>query len=323
MSVTSTSAQRTLKWICAGLIGLAHSMSFSELSAESGSNSLRLYFKFNRYTAENEALYRSHDSSGSYDDDVKALLLDSTGRLWVGTVTGLSMYDGNEWAKRTFRRELPAGPLGFLGRRSSFGPWQIAEGHSGTIWFGGGCALTCFREGRYENVNTGPTLTGLQILGMVADRTGCLWVVTHENVQKYDGATCTVVLSPYPGKVRREQGSLSGAAIGKNGDVWFGGNAYGKMTEPFEHDGAIWVVDRENKKRNLGPPMVPLYQFDGSKWKAYGKPQGLNSYFAVPEMDGLGGIVARTPAGYFVQRGESWVLAGVAEALKGNYSGQN
>ncbi len=317
MSVTSTSAQRTLKWACAALIGLAHSMTFSGLSAESGSNSVPLHFKFNRYTAENEALYRSRDSSGSYDNDVTALFVNSRNRLWVGTVTGLSMYDGTEWEKRTFRREVSAGPLGFLARRSSFGPRYFTEGPPGEIWLGGGCALTRFRERRYEGIDPGTTARGVGILGMAADRNGSLWVVTHANVQKYDGKTWTTVLSPYPGRVRMETATLSGAAVGTNGDVWIGGNAWGKLTKPFEHKGAIWVVDQQNRTRNGGPPMAPLFEFDGKKWKAYGKPQGLNAGFAVPELDGLGSVVARTPAGYFVHKGETWEPVGEAVALAG------
>jgi ligand-binding sensor domain-containing protein len=315
--ITAIGAQRALKWVCLGLIGLTHFMGFSGFSAELGSNSAPLHFKFNRYTAENEALYKSLDSSGSYDNVVFALFVDSKARLWVGTVTGLSMHDGKEWEKRTLRREVPAGPLGFLARRSSFGPRYFTEGPSGTIWLGGGCALTRFREGRYEGIDPGTTAHGVGILGMAADRKGSLWVVTHENVQKYDGKTWTTVLSPYPGRVRMETATLYGAAVGTNGDVWIGGNAWGKLTEPFEHEGAIWVVDQEDKKRNGGPPMAPLFEFDGSKWKAYGKPQGLNAGFAVPELDGLGSVVARTPAGYFFHKGEIWEPVGEADALAG------
>ncbi len=51
--------------------------------------------------------------------------------------------------------------------------------------------------------------------------------------------------------------------------------------------------------------MAPLYEFDGKGWKAYGRPQGLNVDFVVPELDGHGRVVARAYDGYFIQKGDS------------------
>lgn len=311
-----------LKALCVGLLSLAYTASLAGQSAGPESNSAALHFKFERFDTENGTLYSSPGGKDSYDNFVTGLLVDSSNRLWAGSVNGLSVYDGKQWTNSTF----PPAQRSFLvsllmGHNKTWGPQYLTEGPPGTVWFAGRSALTRYRDGQYEQIDPGTTSRGIGILGIAADHNGGLWVVTHENVQKYDGKTWTTVLNPIWGKVNNEVYTLAGVKIGTNGHIWIGGSEHGKMTEPFEHEGAVWVVDRENKKRNGGPPMAPLYEFDGRKWKAYGKPQGLNVDWAKPELDGNGQVVARSversSEKFFVQSGTTWNLTGDAEALAG------
>ena len=92
---------------------------------------------------------------------------------------------------------------------------------------------------------------------MTVDNGGLLWIVTMDSVQKYDGRAWSEVLSPYIAHtIHRQLPQLYGIVVGTNGSVWIGGTVYGDPLAPWKHDGAVWVVDQEKKKRADGPPMA-------------------------------------------------------------------
>ena len=154
---------------------------------------------------------------------------------------------------------------------------------------------------------------------MAVDRTGSLWVVTRESVHKYDGKTWTQVLCPYVAKsVHRELPELYGIAIETNGNVWIGGTVYGEPKEPWEHEGLIWVVDQERRKRNGGPPMAPVFEFDGKRWRAFGPPHGLNVKWTIPELDSRGRIALKSPKKrYYIREGDTWKSVTEADVIAG------
>jgi len=157
---------------------------------------------------------------------------------------------------------------------SHCGPDRIAEGPAGTVWFGGLGGVWRFRDGRYKDIRPGSLGHSLNL---AADHSGSLWIVQKERVQKYDGNTWSTVLCPYIGKPKSSEArGLYGIAIGTNGNVWIGGTVYGEPKEPWEHDYPFWVVDQERRKRNQGPPMAPLFEFNGKGWRAFGPPHGLS-----------------------------------------------
>jgi hypothetical protein len=324
-----------MKWLYLALIGLAQVVASSGLSAESATNSASLRFKYERFTAENGDLYKSPGYATNYDNDVFALLVDSSNRVWVGSPAGLSVYDGRQWTNRTFRSAAPFGvrlALGLLTGVTSCGPYYFAEGPSGTVWLGGVCVLTRFRDGRYEEIRSGTAIAGFHV--MAVDRDGKLWVVDKLRVLRYDGQTWSTVLCPYIGKPRSyEAPGLRGIAIETNGHVWIGGTAYGELQEPWEHEGAIWVVDQEHKKQGDGPPMAPLFEFDGKSWKAFGPQQGPNAFYkgkeerpmggtprgwASPQLDEHERVMVNTPTGYYIRDGDVWKPAREPDALANN-----
>lgn len=225
-------------------------------------------------------------------------------------MTGVAVFD----TSRTFRVSgLPLN-LALLGI-TEFGPTIIAEGPPGTIWFGGFFGVWRFRDGRYEEISSSSEIAG--VLAMAVDRDERLWVVQRLQVQRFDGQTWTTVLCPYlANSIHRELSGLHGIAIEKKGSVWIGSTVYGEPKEPWEHEGAIWVVDQERKKRGVGPPMAPLFEFDGKSWRAFGPPHGLNVKWAIPELDEQSQIFASTNKGY-VREGETWKRVEESDVLAG------
>jgi ligand-binding sensor domain-containing protein len=301
-----------MKVLCLALIGLASALAVVGQEARQLTNATQIRFKYELYTAQNGALRAAATGNTHANDLVHAVFVDSKGWVFVGTQNGLAVYDGKQWTNRTFRLKGQSlagrAVLGLMGI-SECGPEKIAEGPPGTIWLGGsGCGVWRFREGRYDEIGSSPLSD--DYLGMAVDNGGSLWVVTRQSVQKYDGRAWSEVLSPYvTGKVHRELPQLFGMVVGTNGSVWIGGTVYGDPQAPWEHDGAIWIVDQERRKRADGPPMAGLYEFNGKGWRAFGPSHGLGLRprdTVVPELDGQGRVTVKTRNGIYIRDGENW-----------------
>jgi hypothetical protein len=294
-----------LPWLL--LIGFVPAVCSTVHSAEYATNSLEQRFKCERYSAEGGVLYTSSGKNSYCNNLVLSVLVDSKDWVWVGTQNGLAVYDGNQWTNRTLkivRAPLAARALlGFMGV-SECGPRHIVEGPPGTIWLD---AAWRVRDGRYEEIDPGSVG---YVLSTAADQSGSLWVVCKQFAYKYDGRSWTTVLCPYIGKPASvEAPGLYGIAIDAQEHIWIGGTVYGKPEAPWEHDGPVWVVDQEHKKRGGGPPMAPLFEFDGKRWRAFGSPHGLSTRKfnrAIPELNGHGQVVAKTGEGYYMHEEETW-----------------
>ena len=305
-----------MKWFGFVLVGMMLGIGSVCLSAEAVPDSPRQSFNYKRYVAQSGELYNSSKSDSYYDDHVNTIFVDSSNRVWVGTASGLAVYDGKEWVSRTFAVSgmniFVRTALRLLGI-SNCGPDEIAEGPTGTVWLCGSCGLWRFHDGQYEKIESAPR--GLYS-GMAIDKQGAVWIATRENVQKYDGKTWTTVLCPYIGKPKSsEAAGLIGIVVDSNGSIWVGGTVYGKPNQPWEHDGPIWVVDQKRKKRNDGPPMAPLFEFNRVLWRAFGTTHGLEIRQVFPELNQQGQIVARTSRGYFLREGDTWKPANNIDAF--------
>ena len=268
-------------------------------------------FKYERYTAESGALYRSSGFQTNHDAHVTSLFIDSTGRLWVGTVTGVAICTSNQWQSRTFKIKglPPRWRAAFsLMQISGCGPDHFAEGPPGTVWLAGSFGVWRFRDNRYEEIDSNSLG---YILSMAVESTGRVWIVTKESIHTFDGTNWSTVLRPYFAKsVHRELPGLHSIAFETNGTVWIGGTVYGELDGPWEHEGPTWVIDQERKRRDEGPPMAPLFEYDGKRWRAFGSPHGLSVKSATPMVDAEGKIIVMTPRGHYFSDGEKWRWVG-------------
>jgi hypothetical protein len=301
-----------MKRFCLALINLLLALTVTGQAAGQDANVPQNRFKYELHTAQSGALQGAARGNTHANDLVHTVFVDSRGRVFVGTENGLAVYDGNQWTKRTFTiKGLSSSERGLLNlfAISECGPKKIVEGPPGTIWLGGsGCGVWRLRDDLFDEI--GPSSLS-SYLGMAVDHGGSLWVVTRDRVQKYDGRAWSEVLSPYiVGTAHRELPQLYGVVIGTNGSVWIGGTVYGDAKPPWEHTGAVWVVDQEQRKRADGPPMAGLYEFDGNGWRAFGPPHGLGIEprdTVIPELDGQGRVIVKTRNRHYIRDGENWI----------------
>jgi ligand-binding sensor domain-containing protein len=294
---------------------LCHLFPSSCLAAE------RYEFECEQFTSTNGALFHTSGFQSNSDNLVTGLLVDSIGRLWVGTQTGLAVYDGTNWSSRTFPLSdmNPSSRLAFgILQITNCGQDRIVEGTSGEIWFAGRAGIWRFHDNEYRKIEGAPQD---QVLGMAVAPTGILWIVTKYAAYKYDGKTWTSALCPYfTNSIHRELPGLFGLAIETNGNVWIGGTVYSETKAPSAHVGEVWLVDQARRDRSQGPPMAPLFLYDGVRWMAFGAEVGLKVKSARPVSPAGERIMAWTSNGYYVRVKERWSkLAPQPDAFAGQH----
>jgi ligand-binding sensor domain-containing protein len=113
---------------------------------------------------------RSHTGHADPGGDrVRALFVDQTGALWVGTAGGgVSRFDGSRWL--TYSEASTRGGLAY--------DWVycIAQDAAGTLWFGTGGGLSGLKGGQWTRYDKPSGLGGLSIRGMTLDGAGGLWL---------------------------------------------------------------------------------------------------------------------------------------------------
>jgi hypothetical protein len=271
----------------------------------------RYQFACEQFTAASGALYRASGGNADYSDSVKCVHVDLEGRVWVGTVTGLAVYDGKQWQTRTFLVKHQSRSakviLGFFGIHES-GPDCITHGPGGEIWLcGGGFGVWKYAASEYTEID--PTVTSR--VGIAADRSGNVYVVEKYRVQRYDGSSWASVLDPFvvePNSNRPD--GFNGIEVDGHDVVWIGANRHGKPAGQSGHDGPIWTVSPRPEDGGLGPPKAPLFAFDGRGWRAFGASDGLDFRWCHPRLNREHEIRINTPDGVFRPQGQTWVPSG-------------
>jgi ligand-binding sensor domain-containing protein/signal transduction histidine kinase len=163
---------------------------------------------------------------GLPSNQVRAMMDDGEGGLWVGTETdGLARLGAG--TVRTWRKEdgLPADSITFL--------WRDAEGR---LWVGtAGGGLGCYDGGRWVRITTRQGLVSNSLGTLVEDERGDLWVGSNAGLMRLSKPELIELmagrLSRLQPRVYRKQdglptregtaGSQPGAWRGRDGRLWF------------------------------------------------------------------------------------------------------
>lgn len=144
-----------------------------------------------RYDGYEFRVFRSiaGDQSTIAGNYVRALLVASDGRLWIGTFSGgLSVYDPRTETFTRYQHD-PRDPRTLAYDRVE----GLAQTRDGSIWIATSAGLDRFdaHSGRFDHFQHDPadprTLGDDRVRGLLADREGRLWVGTRDGLQRLDG----------------------------------------------------------------------------------------------------------------------------------------
>jgi ligand-binding sensor domain-containing protein len=200
-------------------------------------------------------------ADGLIDDRLTSVYADPTGSIWVGTVIGLSQYDGVSWRNfgpAAFGASEPIGDILFILRdRAGFvwvGPYrfdgtswrrfttadglaadqvgEVFEDRSGVLWFATAAGVSRFDGTNWRTFTRADGLAANQVIDIFEDASGAMWFATDDGVSSFDGTTW---------RTYRKSDGLPGytvTAVGQDADgaMWFGSNGGGAT----RFDGSTW-----------------------------------------------------------------------------------
>ena len=120
--------------------------------------------EFSRYT---------ESVGGSYN-----VAEDDNGNIWIGTIRGLSMWDGNRFANYTTEQGL-----------SHYNTIVLLKDREGNIWIGSQAGGVSMWDGSgFTQYSTTEGLLGNWVFGFLEDRNGNIWIGTIGGVSMWDPA---------------------------------------------------------------------------------------------------------------------------------------
>ena len=139
-------------------------------------------------------------------DEVRRLLWDSSGNLWIGHRGGVVRCDDAGCRRITTADGLPGG-----------GVTSILQSRSGDLWFGSRAGLSQYDGEAFAVYTTGDGLSHNHITHLMEDSRGHLWISTYGGgVTRYDGQVFQTLNSGNGLPADGVQETLED----ENGDVW-------------------------------------------------------------------------------------------------------
>ncbi|MES2306509.1 MAG: two-component regulator propeller domain-containing protein [Gemmatimonadota bacterium] len=96
---------------------------------------------------------------------------DSKGRLWIGQLNRVALYDHG---KLNLYGEAAGVPAGLV--------LQVFEDHAGKIWAVGEGGVSRFENGRFRSIAVRQGVPGKTVFGVAEDKSGAWWMVTRTGV---------------------------------------------------------------------------------------------------------------------------------------------
>jgi signal transduction histidine kinase/ligand-binding sensor domain-containing protein len=190
---------------------------------------------------------RLRTQEGLADDAVLSLFEDRDGRIWVGTLNGVTVIDRGQMRSWSARDGLPANHVKVF--------YQDA---SGTIWIGThGGGLTRFKNGTFATISARQGLFNDYIFQILDDGNGNLWMNCNAGIWR----TSLAQLNEAADGRRAHVDSVAyGTADGMLSSEGVGGTLAGWRMR----DGSLWfptikgLVVFDPRRRDASPPRVAI-----------------------------------------------------------------
>lgn len=147
------------------------------------------------------------EESGLMQNNVRSLLVDERGRLWIGTKFGVNVLDGSRLRSYTVHQGLPNDNI-----------WCLFQDRDGGIWLGtDGAGVLRYAGERFVTWTLNDGLCSDLIMTMSADARGDLWMGTYGNgVCRLDGMAMLSTLDGLPNN------TVWCSVASPDSSLWFG-----------------------------------------------------------------------------------------------------
>lgn len=148
-----------------------------------------------------------NEEHGLLRDNVRCLLVDNEGQLWVGTKLGINRFSQGRMRSFTVHQGMPNDNV-----------WCALQDDEGNLWFGtDGAGVLRFAGDRFVTFTVRDGLCSDQVMTLVADAQGDLWAGTYDNgLCRLDGMALVNTVDGLPNN------TVWCGARDAGGALWFG-----------------------------------------------------------------------------------------------------
>ena len=200
------------------------------------------------YMREKMDCWESFGGIDGLERSCRCLLEDRTGNIWIGTLSGLSRYDGVEFVNFTRRDGLADDRIE-----------SLCQDEAGNIWIGTHCGLSRYDRTSFVNFTHEDGLANDGVRCILQDRDGNIWIGTEHGVSRYDGERFTNFATD------DELGSRLISVIfqDSSGTLWFAGWADGGIAS---YDGELLRIYTKDDGLADNAAMCMLEDNEGNLW---------------------------------------------------------
>jgi ligand-binding sensor domain-containing protein len=224
-----------------------------------------------------DTVHHYDESSGLTGTSVTALHQDSKGNVWIGTNAGLNRWTGTtlEKIERGMRgaRGGRGGREGRAGRSMGIGIRAVGflEDSRGHLWTGSfGFGITRFDGIEFSVFGMEQGLRGRQLVPLIEDRQGHVWILTADGFSEYDGEA----FRNHPMEHDLFSRDMRFGLV-HDGKAYIGTNAGIVRFDP-ETVSLREFTSRDGLISNVMNPGATLVDSDGNIW--FGTPNGASRY---------------------------------------------
>ncbi len=183
-----------------------------------------------------------NESNGLLQNNVRSLLMDRQGRLWVGTKFGADLLEDGRLRAYTVHQGMPNDNI-----------WCMFQDDGGGIWIGtDGAGVLRYAGASFVTYTVTEGLCSDQVMCVVGDQHGDLWLGTYGNgVCRMDGMAQVSTLDGLPNNT-----VWSGLAD-TDGSLWFG------TSDGLCHLNNGVVVPLDSAQRLSGQRVLSLFRDSG------------------------------------------------------------
>lgn len=147
------------------------------------------------------------EETGILQNNIRCLLVDDRGRIWVGTKLGVNLIDGGRTRTFTIHQGMPNDNIQCA--------YQDSEGN---IWFGtDGAGAIRYLGDRFITFTVKDGLCSDLVMSLTADARGDLWLGTYDNgICRMDGMATITTLDGLPNN------TIWCGMADRDGSLWFG-----------------------------------------------------------------------------------------------------
>ena len=195
-----------------------------------------------------ETVRNYYESDGLLSDDVWCIESDANGKIWIGTIEGACIFNGQAFTKFN----LPEGMIdSSVGISSTKMVHNITEDSKGSIWLCTNAGLFSYTDNNFIHVSEKFGIQTNFVNEIFEDKSGETWVSTKQGLYKL---TENKAINITEGKIETGKG-IGSIAEDRSGKIWFVSNQHNLYT----YDGNE-LVEFQKSIDNKGPVVFQIYK---------------------------------------------------------------